>query len=132
MATELFGVPFRGSFALFWVASEIYILISLSIGMLISIITSRQIVAVVLTVIITIIPGFLYSGILMPISSMVGESYVEAHLFPVMYFNHIVYDCFLGGMGLSSAKTAAYLAILVVYALILLGLGTLFLKKELK
>ncbi len=132
MATKLFDVPFRGSFVLFWGAAEVYILISLSIGMLISVITNRQIVAVVLTVIITIIPGFLYSGILMPISSMVGESYVEAHLFPVMYFNHIVYDCFLGGMGLSSAKTAAYLGILVVYALILLGLGTLFLKKELK
>jgi len=131
-ATELFGVPFRGSFMLYWFAAEIYILISLAIGMLISVITSRQIVAVVLTIIITIIPGFLYSGILMPISSMAGESYIEAHLFPVMYFNHIVYDCFLAGTGLASAKTVEYLGILILYAATLLTLGTLLLKKELK
>ncbi|WP_294956228.1 ABC transporter permease [Sulfurovum sp.] len=131
-ATEVFDVPFRGSFSLYWSAAEIYILISLSIGMLISVITSRQIVAVVLTIIITIIPGFLYSGILMPISSMAGGSYIEAHLFPVMYFNHIVYDCFLAGKGLASAKTAEYLGILILYAVILLLLGTALLKKELK
>ncbi len=131
-ATELFGVPFRGSFMLYWFAAEIYILISLSIGMLVSVITRKQVVAVVLTIIITIIPGFLYSGILMPISSMAGESYIEAHLFPVMYFNHIIYDCFLSGTGLASAKTVEYLGILIVYAALLLALGSMFLKKELK
>jgi len=131
-ATELFGVPFRGSFLLYWFAAEIYILISLGIGMLISVVTRRQIVAVVLTIIITIIPGFLYSGILMPISSMAGESYIEAHIFPVMYFNHIVYDCFLSGTGFASAKTVMYLGILILYAVTLLTLGALLLKKELK
>ncbi|WP_295417684.1 ABC transporter permease [Sulfurovum sp.] len=132
VATKLFDVPFRGSFTLYWLTSELYILISLSIGMLISVVTKRQIVAVVLTVIITIIPGFLYSGILMPISSMVGESYIEAHMFPVMYYTHILYDTFLIGEGLASAKTQLYLVILVFYALVMLSLGTLFLKKELK
>ncbi len=132
VATSLFGVPFRGSFMLYWLSSEIYILISLSVGMLISVITKRQIVAVVLTIIITIIPGFLYSGILMPISSMEGESYIEAHIFPVMYYNHIVYDTFLIGQGMASYKTKLYLGILVCYALFLLFLGTIFLKKELK
>lgn len=82
---------------MYWFSSEIYLVISLSIGMLISIITKTQIVAVVLTVIVTIIPGFLYSGILMPISSMVGMSRYEAHAFPIMYYNHILYDVFLVG-----------------------------------
>jgi ABC-type multidrug transport system permease subunit len=131
-ATQLFGVPFRGSFPLYWFASEVYILISLAIGMLISVVTRRQIVAIVLTIIITIIPGFLYSGIMMPISSMVGESYIEAHLFPVMYFNHIVYDTFLVGNGLQSAKTLEYLLILIAYAAVTLTLGIVLLKKELK
>jgi len=131
-AVYLFEVPFRGSFLLYWISSEIYILISLSIGLLVSIITKRQIVAVVLTIIITIIPGFLYSGMLMPISSMKGESYIEAHLFPVMYYNHIVYDTFLIAQGLNSSKTLLYLLILIFYAATLLTIGTLALKKELK
>lgn len=131
-AVYLFEVPFRGSFFLYWIASEFYIIISLSIGMLISIITRTQIVAVVLTIIITIIPGFLYSGIIMPISSMIGMSRVEAHIFPVMYYNHILYDVFLVGEGLASAKTQGYLAILVLYGTGLLTLGSLLLRKELK
>jgi len=131
-AMYLFEVPFRGSFWLYWGASEIYILVSISIGILISVITRTQIVAVVLTVMVTIIPGFMYSGIIMPISSMVGMSRYEAHIFPVMYYNHILYDVFLVGEGLSSVKTQAYLVILALYGTVLLGLGTLWLKKELK
>ena len=132
VATRLFEVPFRGNFALYWLASELYILSSLGIGMLVSVITKRQIVAVVLTVIITIIPGFLYSGILMPISSMEGESYYEAHMFPVMYYNHIVYDTFLIGEGLASEKSLLYLGILLLYAAVVLTLGTLLMKKALR
>ncbi|BCD61673.1 hypothetical protein NitYY0826_C0534 [Nitratiruptor sp. YY08-26] len=132
LALYIFEVPFRGSFFLYWVASELYVFISLSIGLLISIITKRQIVAVVLTVIVTVIPGFLYSGILMPISSMKGESYIEAHLFPVMYYNHIVYDAFLIGQGFASQKNILYLAILVGFFLLYFLIGTLLLKKEMR
>ena len=131
-AVYLFEVPFRGSFLLYFVASESYVLISIGIGLLVSIITNRQIVAVVLTVIITIIPGFLYSGILMPISSMTGASYIEAHIFPVMYYNHIVYDTFLVGEGLHALKTVLYLCILFGYAALLLVLGAALLQKELR
>jgi ABC-2 type transport system permease protein len=132
IAVYLFNVPFRGSFALYWFASELYILISISIGLLVSVVTRSQIVAIVLTVIITILPGFLYSGIILPISSMSRESYIEAHLFPVMYYNHIVYDSFLIGSGLASKKIILYLLILIIYASLLFILGRMFLKKELK
>jgi ABC-2 type transport system permease protein len=131
-AVYLFKVPFRGSFLLYWFTSELYILISLSIGMLISVVTKRQIVAVVMTVVITILPGFLYSGMLMPISSMKGEFYIEAHLFPVMYYNHILYDTFLIGQGLSSAKIISYIFILVGFFIVLFTVGRLLLKKEMR
>ena len=131
-ATWLFGVPFRGSFTLFWLASELYILVSLGVGLLVSIVTRTQIVAIVLTIIITIIPGFLYSGMLMPISSMSGESKIEAHIYPVMYYNHIVYDTFLIGQGLASPKIWLYLAILALYGGGLVWFGSRLLKKELR
>ncbi|WP_024789692.1 ABC transporter permease [Lebetimonas sp. JH292] len=132
VAVYIFKVPFKGNFLIYFFSSEIYILISLGIGLLVSIVSSRQIVALVLTIIITIIPGFLYSGMLMPISSMKGESYIEAHLFPVMYYNHLVYDTFLIGQGFGSFKNIFYFCILIVYAVVLLILGRLFLKKGLK
>ncbi len=132
LAVYLFRVPFRGSFFLYLISSELFVLISVSVGMLISIITKKQIVAAVLTLIITIIPGFLYSGMLMPISSMDGTSQIEAHIFPVMYYNHILYDTFLIGQGFSSSKIILYLGILIVYNLTLFTLGTFFLKKEMR
>ncbi len=131
-ATYLFKVPFRGSFFIFWITSEIYVLISVSIGLLVSIITRTQIVALIATIIITVIPGFLYSGIIMPISSMVKEAYIEAHIFPVMYYNHILYDTFLIGQGFSSEKNVLYFGILILYALLLLTAGTIFMKKEMR
>ncbi|MCF6200961.1 MAG: ABC transporter permease [Hydrogenimonas sp.] len=129
-ATWLFEVPFRGSFFLYWISSELYILSSIGIGLLVSVITRAQIVAIVLTIIITIIPGFLYSGMLMPISSMSGESKIEAHIYPVMYYNHIIYDTFLIGQGLDSPKSRLYLLILALYALFTLFIGSRLIKKE--
>ena len=131
-ATYLFNVPFRGNFFIFWIASEIYILISVGIGILVSIVTSTQVAALVLSVIITVIPGFLYSGILMPISSMDKESYIEAHIFPVMYYNHLVYDTFLIGQGFKSSQNILYFGILCIYALFLIALGTFLIKKAIK
>ncbi len=131
IATYIFKVPFRGSFLLYFIASEIYISISIALGLLVSILTSKQVTALVIVILITIIPAFLYSGMLMPISSMSSESYIEAHLLPVMYYNHIVYDTFLIGSGFSFLNIE-YLIILSLYSIGLFSLGWILLKKRLR
>ena len=128
----LFDLPFRGSFLLYILSSEIYIFISLSIGFVISILVSSQIVAVIVTLLMTILPGFLYSGMLMPISSMGAEAYIIAHIYPVMYYNHIIYDVFLIGQGFDSFKIVFYLGLLIAYAIGFFILSILLLKKEIR
>ena len=130
-AVYLFDVPFRGSFLLYLLTGMLYIFISVSIGLLVSIVASTQIVAIVATMVVTIIPAFLYSGMLMPISSMTGISYVEAHLYPTMYYTHLLYDYFLVGDGLADAKNRLYLLILAGYASTLFTVGALLLRKRL-
>ncbi len=132
VAIYIFELPFRGSFFLYWLSSEIYIFTALGFGLLVSIMVSSQIVAVVLTLMFTILPGFLYSGMLMPISSMSGEAYIIAHIYPVMYYNHIMYDVFLIGQGFDSPKIISYLFLLMGYAIFLFILGLVLLKKETK
>jgi len=132
VALYIFDLPFRGNFWLYFIATEIYIIVSLGIGLLVSVITSSQVTALVITILVTIIPGFLYSGILMPVSSMDKGSYIEAHLLPVMYYNHIIYDTFLIGSGFGSSINLLYLGILFVYGISLILLGSLLLKKRLK
>lgn len=126
----IFGVPFRGSFILYLSSSMIYIIISISIGLLVSIISSTQIVALILTLLITIIPGFLYSGMIMPVSSMDYSAYVIAHIYPVMYHTRILYDTFLIGDGLNSLELRKYLFILIIYALSLISIGYLLIRKR--
>ena len=131
IAMYLFDLPFRGSFTLYFVSCMIYIVISASIGLLASVVTSTQIVAIIFVAIVTVIPGFLYSGMIMPISSMGGEAYIVAHLYPVMYLTHLMQDVFLVGDGLSSEQNVLYLLILVGYAVVLFTLSFLLLKKRL-
>ena len=130
-AIYLFDLPFRGSFILYLMTGLLYLFISISIGLLVSIVARTQIVAIVATLVVTIIPAFLYSGMLMPISSMTGMSYVEAHIYPTMYYSHLLYDFFLVGDGLASPKNRLYLLILAGYASALFTLGTLLLRKRL-
>ena len=131
-AVYYFGVPFRGSFLLYVIASEIYVLVSVGIGLLVSVVTKTQVSALVLSIIITVIPGFLYSGIMMPITSMDEFSRFEAHIFPIMYYNHIVYDTFLVAEGFNSFTNILYLAILLLYAFVLLFIGSSLIKKGIK
>ncbi|MEA3372938.1 MAG: ABC transporter permease [Campylobacterota bacterium] len=132
IAIYLFDLPFRGSFTLYFVSSFIYLIISASIGLLASVITSTQIVAIILVAIVTVIPGFLYSGMIMPVSSMGGGAYVIAHLYPVMYLTHLMHDVFLVGDGLDASQNILYLLILTGYAMVLFALSYLFLKKSVK
>ncbi|RLJ70306.1 ABC-2 type transport system permease protein/ribosome-dependent ATPase [Hydrogenivirga caldilitoris] len=114
----LFKVPFRGNYPFFFFATELFILTSSSIGMLVSTFLRTQIGAIVVTMIITIIPAFLYSGYLIPVSSMGREAYIEAHLFPTLYYMNIVKGSFLKGVGpLSLLKDTV--AILFFYILFL-------------
>jgi ABC-type multidrug transport system permease subunit len=128
----LFEVPFRGSFLIFFITSEIYVFVSLGFGLLVSIISSSQIVAVVITLLVTIIPSFLYSGMIMPISSMSGDAYIMAHIYPVMYYNHLIYDTFLVGQGFTSPTNLLYIFILIGYAILLFTIAFFSLKKEIK
>ena len=93
--------------------------------------TSAQIVALLLTLIITIIPGFLYSGMLMPVSSMESGAYITAHIYPTMYQTRLMYDAFLVGDGFSSWANVEYFLILTGYSVLLSLLGYYLLKKRL-
>ncbi|MCK5293299.1 MAG: ABC transporter permease [Arcobacteraceae bacterium] len=132
IAIYLFDLPFRGSFSLYVATSFLYLIISSSIGLLASVVTSSQIVAIIFVAVITVIPGFLYSGMIMPISSMSGEAYIMAHIYPVMYLTHLMYDVFLVGDGFNGSQNISYFLILILYAIILFILSYIALGKKLK
>ena len=111
-------------------SSFLFILISIGIGLLISIVTDSQVVAIVLTAIATIIPGYLYSGISSPIDSMEGIAYVFAHAYPIMYYVKIMYDCFLVGDGFTSSTNLLYMLILFVFLVVIYSASIILIRKK--
>lgn len=115
----LFRVPFKGDFLLFSVSSVCYLLVSTSIGIFISTFVASQVTAVVGTAITCIIPAFLYSGYIAPVSSMTNEAYVIAHLFPTYYYLNTVKMFYLKGVDFS--QFALNCAILLCFYIFFMG-----------
>ena len=100
MATVLFGAPFKGDPVFFMLASVVYVGCTTGIGLLVSLLVHTQVAAMIMTAIITVVPSVLYSGLLVPISSLEAVAQIEAHLFPAMYYTNIVLGSFIKGVGL--------------------------------
>ncbi len=128
MATMLFGAPFKGDPLFFFIASVIYVICTTGIGLLVSLIVRTQVAAMMLTVVVTIVPSVLYSGLLVPIASMNKQAQFEAHLFPAMYYTDIALGSFLKGIGLEQlwGKVLA----LTIYAVVLWMLSYLLFHKR--
>jgi ABC-2 type transport system permease protein/ribosome-dependent ATPase len=121
MATLWFRVPFKGSLPFFLAASVVFVLCSTGIGLLVSLLVRTQIAALVITMVASMLPTILYSGLIVPVSSLSSGSQFQAHLFPGMYYTNIVRGTFLKGIGLE-VLWVDVLA-LAIYALILRTVG---------
>jgi ABC-2 type transport system permease protein len=96
----LFGLPFRGDFALFVGISSIYIVASISIGILISTFAATQ-QQVVLISIFTALPLIMLSGAFAPIESMPPFWQTVSMVNPLRHYIVIVRDMLLKGAGLA-------------------------------
>ncbi len=128
LSITLFGVPFKGSFLLFLLGSLLYIFTTTGMGLIISAFTRSMVAAQFVTIIITIIPSFLYSGLLMPVSNLGREGEIEAHLFPAMYYMKIVQGTYSKVIGLK--EMAMNYLVLLIYGVTLFLLGLILFKKR--
>jgi len=128
LSITLFGVPFKGSFLLLLLGSLLYIFTTTGMGLIISAFTRSMVAAQIVTVIITVIPSFLYSGLLMPVSNLGLEGEIEAHLFPAMYYMKIVQGTYSKVVGLK--EMAMNYLVLLIYGIILFLLGLVLFKKR--
>ena len=101
-----FGVPFRGSFPLFLLASVLYVMCTVGIGLLISTLTRSQVTAGLLAIVLTIMPSMLFSGFIFPIHTMPTPMQIYANTFPARYFIDISRALALKGQGFSSIAPA--------------------------
>jgi len=99
-ARLVFDVPLRGSLVLLLAEGLLYILTSLSLGILISSRTSSQRVAMIGALAGTMLPTILLSGFIFPIESMPWPLRVFANVVPAKWFVVIARGIMLKGVGL--------------------------------
>jgi ABC-2 type transport system permease protein len=88
VGVAIFGVPFRGSLAVFGLGALLFVFVTLGIGVLISSVSQTQGQAIQLAI-MTLLPQVLLSGLIFPLSSIVAGVRWIAYLLPLTYFNEI-------------------------------------------
>jgi ABC-2 type transport system permease protein len=121
-ARLVFHVPLRGNLLLLLVEGLLFILVSLSLGILISARTSSQRVAMMGALVGTMLPTMLLSGFIFPLESMPWPLRAMSVVVPARWFVLVARSVMLKGVGL------AYLwrptLILLAMALVLLTAST--------
>ena len=88
VGVALFGVPFRGSYAVFGLGALLFLFVTLGIGVLISSVSENQGQAIQLSIMFTL-PQVLLSGLIFPLSSIAAGVRWISYLLPLTYFNQI-------------------------------------------
>jgi len=100
-ARLVFGVPIRGSVTLMLGEGVLFILVSLSIGILISARTSSQRVAMMAAMMGTMLPTQMLSGFIFPIESLPRPLQLLSNVVPARWFVEIARGIMLKGVGLA-------------------------------
>ena len=120
MAHFVLAVPLAGSIFWIFVVSLIYILLALSLGLLISNIATSQLMALLLSAMVLLMPIVMLSGMLFPIESMPRILQWVSALIPPRYYIQAMRKLMIMGVGIGQvmreliilcAMTAALLAV---------------------
>ena len=99
MSRYVLNVPIAGSVWLILLVSAIYILLGLSLGLLISTVAKTQMVALLASAIMLLMPTSLLSGMMFPIESMPSVLQWVSALMPPRYFISAMRKLLIMGVG---------------------------------
>lgn len=121
MARFVLGVPLAGS--LFWIlaVSTLYILLALSLGLLISNVAQTQLVALLLSAMVLLMPVVMLSGMLFPVESMPTILQWISAIVPPRYYIEAMRKLMIMGVGIG--EVAHEVAVLAVMTVVLLAIA---------
>ena len=128
LAIFIFGVPLKGSFPALAGAAALYVTAATALGLVISSFMRTQIAALFGTAVLTLLPAVQFSGMLDPVASLEGAGALIGKIYPTTHFLVISRGTFSKALGYTELH-AAYMPLLLAVP-ILIGLGTLLLKKQ--
>lgn len=115
----LFNIPFRGSLLIFLAGCFLFLLTCLALGLLISVLTRDQRMAMQISLIVGMLPSILLSGFIFPVESMAPFFQFITSILPARWFMNICRDSFLKGPDLTGQQTS-FAALLAMSAVLVL------------
>ena len=100
MARFVLDVPLQGSLVWIFVVSTIYILLALSLGLLISNIANSQLMALLISAMVLLMPIVMLSGMLFPIESMPTILQWLSAIVPPRYYIEAMRKLMIMGVGI--------------------------------
>jgi ABC-2 type transport system permease protein len=95
------GVPINGSLTLLFAVSILFILVSLSLGLLISTLTDTQQSAMFISLIVMFLPTVMFSGFIFPIENMPIPMQIISNIIPAKWYYIIVKSVMIKGGGIT-------------------------------
>ena len=108
-----FGVPLRGSFVLLLLLTQLFVLNTLGLGLLVSTLVRTQQQAMMLAAFTMMLPMLYLSGLIFPIENMPPLIQSITYAIPLRYYANIIRGIFLRGSGIDVLwREAATLAVM--------------------
>ena len=126
MGAWLFDVPLRGNILLLYALSSLFLIGALGQGLLISILTRQQQLAMQIALLTSMLPSLLLSGFMSPIASMPVVVRAITYVIPARYFLVVLRGLFLKGIGFDVLWPQALA--LAIFAAIMIAASTLSFK----
>ena len=130
MGRYVLGVPLQGSIFWIYLVSTIYILLALSLGLLISNIATSQLMALLLSAMVLLVPIVMLSGMLFPVESMPPVLQWISAIVPPRYYIEAMRKLMIMGVGIG--EVLREVVILTAMTALLLAVSLLKFKTRLE
>ena len=102
VTTLWFGVPLRGSFLLLLGITQLFLLNTLGLGLLVSTLVRNQQQAMMAAAFLVMIPMIYLSGLIFPIENMPRVIQTVTYAIPLRYYSNVIRGIFLKGAGMET------------------------------
>lgn len=123
MSSFVLGVPIKGSLVWIYVVSTIYILLALSLGILVSTIAETQLVALLISAMLLMMPVIMLSGMMFPIESMPKILQYISAIIPTRYYISAMRKLMIMGTGIEEIYFEVSILISMLITLMSLALA---------
>ena len=130
MGRYVLDVPLQGSIVWIYLVSTIYIVLALSLGLLISNIATSQLMALLMSAMVLLVPIVMLSGMLFPVESMPRVLQWISAIVPPRYYIEAMRKLMIMGVGIGEVLREA--AILTAMTVALLAVSLLKFKTRLE